>query len=158
VPISAITKQIAAAIDKAAGMVAGSIYLTGHSAGGHLVTRMLCGDITWPGCFPARISRVVSISGVHDLRPLRNTKMNDKFEMTAVQAAAESPVLHKEHLPIPVVAWVGGEERPVFIAQSQWLARDWANAQVVVESGKHHFDVIDGLEDPNSPLVNALLG
>lgn len=158
VPIAMITQQIASAINTASGMIPGPIHLAGHSAGGHLVTRMLCSDITWPGCFPARIARVVSISGVHDLRPLRNTEMNANFKMDATGAAAESPLLHKDHLPIPVVAWVGGDERPVFIEQSQWLARDWQNADVMIESGKHHFDVIDGLEDANSPLMNAVLG
>ena len=158
VPIATITRQIAAAINTAAGMVAGPIYLTGHSAGGHLVTRMLCADITWPGCFPARIARVVSISGVHDLRPLLNTKMNVQFKMDDDGAAAESPLLHGDHMPVPVLAWVGGDERPVFVQQSKWLARDWANAEVVIEPGKHHFDVIDGLEEGQSALTNALIG
>jgi arylformamidase len=27
-----------------------------------------------------------------------------------------------------------------------------------VSPGKHHFDVIDALEDPNSPLVEVLIG
>jgi len=158
VPVSTITKQIAAAIDKAAGMVAGPIHLTGHSAGGHLVTRMLCSDIHWQGCFPARIARVVSISGVHDLRPLLNTTMNDQFKMDEAAAAAESPLLHHDHKPVPVVAWVGGDERPVFIKQSKWLARDWPSAEMVIDPGKHHFNVIDGLADPDSPLMHALLG
>jgi len=78
--------------------------------------------------------------------------------MDAVGAAAESPLLHKDHVPVPVIAWVGGDERPVFIEQSQWLARDWPNAEVVIDPGKHHFDVIDGLEDAKSPLMHALVG
>jgi arylformamidase len=157
VPISTITQQVAAAIEKAAGMVAGPIHLTGHSAGGHLVTRMLCSDIHWQGCFPARIARVVSISGVHDLRPLLNTAMNKQFAMSHAEAAAESPLLHTAHKPVSVVAWVGGEERPVFIDQSKWLARDWPSATAVIDPGKHHFNVIDGLADPDSPLTRALL-
>ena len=42
--ISDITAEIATAIAKAAALVAGPIRLAGHSAGGHLVTRMLCDD------------------------------------------------------------------------------------------------------------------
>ncbi len=156
--ISTITRQISAAIEVAAGMVAGPIHLTGHSAGGHLVTRMLCSDIHWQGCFPARIARVVSISGVHDLRPLLKTTMNEKFKMDAASAAAESPILHQDYKPVPVVAWVGGDERPVFIAQSRRLAQDWPTAEAVIDPGKHHFNVIDGLADANSGLMRALLG
>jgi len=156
--IAEITRNIAAAIEFAAGRIAGPIYLTGHSAGGHLVTRMLCGDMNWTGCFVERIAGVVSISGLHDLRPIRKTAMNQSFHMDQAQAEAESPRLHRDVLPVPVVAWVGAEERPVFIDQSQWLAQDWPNATAVVEPGKHHFDVIDGLEDKDSPLMTALLG
>lgn len=49
--ISEITKQIAAAIEKAGNLVGGPIRLVGHSAGGHLVTRMICANgivtLTW---------------------------------------------------------------------------------------------------------------
>ena len=39
--ISGITREIGAAIAAAASMIAGPIHLTGHSAGGHLATRMI---------------------------------------------------------------------------------------------------------------------
>ena len=41
--------QIARAVDHAAERVAGPVRLVGHSAGGHLVARMLCPDVgLWP--------------------------------------------------------------------------------------------------------------
>jgi arylformamidase len=43
-----------------------------------------------------------------------------------------------------VTAWVGGDERPEFIRQSQLLAEAWDNAKVFVDEGRHHFDVIEG--------------
>jgi len=153
-----ITGQIAAAIEFAAGRIAGPIHLTGHSAGGHLVTRMLCGDVTWSGGVQKRIARVVSISGLHDLRPLLKTKMNDQLLMTMAVATAESPVLCNDVLPVPVVAWVGGSERPAFIDQSRQLANAWPNANVSIDPDKHHFNVIDGLQDPDSGLMQALIG
>lgn len=156
VRISDITRQVAAAIKLAADRVPGPIYLMGHSAGGHLASRMLCADIGL-GCAD-RIKRVVSISGVHDLRPLLQTDINADLHLDAGQAAAESPVLHADHLPVPLVAWVGGAELPAFIDQSRWLVRDWQNATLHIDEGKHHFDVIDGLEDADSPLMMALLG
>ena len=39
--ISGIVGEIGAAIGKAAGLVDGPIFLTGHSAGGHLASRMV---------------------------------------------------------------------------------------------------------------------
>ncbi|NOX39073.1 MAG: alpha/beta hydrolase [Alphaproteobacteria bacterium] len=156
--IADITRQIAAAIDMASGLIAGPIHLAGHSAGGHLVTRMLCDGIPWASCFVERIARVVSISGVHDLRPLLATEMNEDFGMDAADAIAESPLLCQDVLPVPVVAWVGADERPSFIDQSNWLTQAWPNATITLAPDCHHFNVIDGLLDPHSALMDALLG
>jgi hypothetical protein len=56
-----------------------------------------------------------------------------------------------------VKIWVGAEERPVFLEQAEMLSRTWGARQVVVE-GKHHFDVIDALEEPDSDIVGFLTG
>ncbi len=155
--ISQISRQIAAAIDLAAGQIAGPIHLTGHSAGGHLVARMLCGDMRWTCCFVERINRVVPISGLHDLRPLLGTSMNEVLGLDAAEAASESPLLRQDVLPVPVTAVVGGNERPVFIEQSQQLAQRWQNASVRIAADCHHFNVIDGLEFADSDLTKILL-
>ena len=76
VSIADITRQIASAIDFAADKIDGPIRIAGHSAGGHLVARMGCSDINL-ACVD-RIERIVSISGVHDLRPLLKTEMKDR--------------------------------------------------------------------------------
>jgi len=156
--ISGISQQIRAAIEKAAGLVAGPIRLTGHSAGGHLVSRMLCGDMEWSGCFCERIEKVVSISGLHDLRPIMQTDMNAVLALDLAEAQAESPALQDAYLPVPITAWVGGAERPAFLDQAKWLEDAWDTATMVVDPGRHHFDVIDALKDPNSPLITDLLG
>jgi len=156
--IPEITLQIKAAIEFAADRIAGPIHLAGHSAGGHLVTRMLCGDLKWTGCFVERIAKVVSISGLHDLRPLLRTAMNERLKLNTATAETESALLNAKVLPVQAIAWVGGDEKPVFIDQSRWLARDWSNAELVIEPGKHHFDVIEGLESPQSAMMRALLG
>jgi arylformamidase len=53
--------------------------------------------------------------------------------------------------------WVGGQERPAFLWQARTLSENW-NCAWTVAPGKHHFDVIDGLEDAASPLMQACLG
>ncbi|TNF88678.1 MAG: hypothetical protein EP300_07295, partial [Gammaproteobacteria bacterium] len=93
VSISQITSQIGAAITRAASLIDGPLRLSGHSAGGHLVTRMICRDGPLTPEISSRIERVVSISGLHDLRPLLNTAMNQDFRMDAAEAAAESAAL-----------------------------------------------------------------
>ncbi|GAA0771134.1 alpha/beta hydrolase [Roseibium denhamense] len=158
VRISDITCQIGAAIQKAAERVEGPIHLAGHSAGGHLVTRMICEGSPLSDEIRSRIEAVVSISGLHDLRPLLNTKMNDAFAMSESDAIAESPALLRPSHDCRVVAWVGSDERPEFLRQSQVLAKAWPTVAFHKEAGKHHFNVIDGLKDPSSELMAALIG
>jgi len=157
VRIADITRQIGAAVAKSAERVGGPLRLAGHSAGGHLVTRMVCEDTPLARDVLERIEKVVSISGLHDLRPLRNTKMNDAFKMSEEDAVAESPALKAPAGNVPVVAWVGGAELPEFIRQARLLADAWPNAVYHEDPGRHHFDVIDGLKDPDSDLTSNLL-
>ncbi len=104
--IAGITSEIAAFLDRASAEVPGPIHLSGHSAGGHLVSRMLCTDV---GLSSAdRIAHVVSISGVHDLRPLLATQMNQILHLDAREARAESPVLHAPRPGARLTAVAGG--------------------------------------------------
>lgn len=155
-----ITQSIAAAIGAAAQRVDGPIRLAGHSAGGHLVTRMVCQQGPLPRDLTSRIERVVSISGLHDLRPLQMHSMNDKLGLTPTVAEAESPALHQPIVGPQITAWVGAAERPEFLRQSSLLAEIWHGAAVrfEVDPHRHHFDVIDGLKSADHPLSLALSG
>ena len=159
--ISGITRQIGAAIAAAAREMDGPIRLTGHSAGGHLVTRMLCQDAPLPDVVAARIVSVTSISGVHDLRPLIHTAMNADLMLDRTEATAESPALLEPRSDIPLTCWVGAAERPEFRRQNALLANIWTGfgvkSRAVEEPDRHHFNVIDGLQEPGSPLTKALL-
>lgn len=156
-PIPAMTAEIAAAIAAAAAEVPGPVAIAGHSAGGHLAARMAAADIAFDPALAARIARVVPISPLSDLRPLRETTMNEMLGIDAETALRESPVLLAPRPGTQVHVWVGGAERPVFLDQARRLGNAWA-CPVTVDPGKHHFDVIEGLERPDSPLSRALLG
>lgn len=154
VPIAAITRQIATALQAIAGRTQGPIALTGHSAGGHLAARMLDPALTPPGV-AGRLGAVVPISPLSDLRPLLRTSMNADFGMDEAAARAESPVLMTDRHPARVTVWVGADERPVFLDQARWLAEAW-RAELTIAPDRHHFDVIDPLTDPESDLVRRL--
>lgn len=160
--IPQITAQIGAAVGHAAGLVAGPVRLAGHSAGGHLVTRMICEDSPLAPELHSQIAGVVSISGLHDLRPLLATQMNDQLRLTPETAAAESPALHMPLAGSPVTAWVGGHERPEFLRQSALLREAWSRAglsvRLVIDGKRHHFDVIDALAQADSALTQHVLG
>ncbi|HSG55953.1 MAG TPA: alpha/beta hydrolase, partial [Paracoccaceae bacterium] len=124
VRISDITRQIATAVAAIAGRVSGPIVLAGHSAGGHLVARMLATGLL-PDAVAGRLQRVVPISPVADLRPLLQTSMNADLRLDRTEAEAESPVLMTDRHDVPVTVWVGGAERPAFLYQARWLAEAW---------------------------------
>ena len=149
--LATITAQIARAVAVAHAEVPGPVRLAGHSAGGHLVARMLCADM------PDVAPQAVSISGVHDLRPLLHTKMNDILGLTAEMALAESPALLSPRAAAQLIAWVGGHERPEFLRQAALMREAWPGTRLVVDGDLHHFNVIAALEDPDSPLVQAVL-
>ncbi|WP_294619082.1 alpha/beta hydrolase [uncultured Roseovarius sp.] len=155
VSIAQITDQIEQAVTFAATQVDGPIALTGHSAGGHLVSRMAVPGVL-PDDLAARLSSVVPISPVADLRPLLETSMNDQFRMNIATAEAESPVLMTP-VDVPVKIWVGANERPVFLDQARWLSEAW-DAPLHIAPGTHHFDVIEALKDPESAMVRHICG
>jgi arylformamidase len=160
--ISAIGRSVAAALAVAADRVAGPIVLAGHSAGGHLAARLMCDDGMIPDALAARVGRVVSISGVHDLRPLLRTRMNEVLRLTDGEAAAESPALLRPRDGLRLNAWVGADERPEFLRQAALLANVWtglgALCAMTAAPGQRHFSVLDGLAEPNSPITAALVG
>ncbi|MCO6188570.1 alpha/beta hydrolase [Rhizobium sp. L1K21] len=159
--ISQMTRQIGRAITVAAAMVDGPIRLSGHSAGGHLVTRMVCDDTPLAPEITGRIDRIVSISGLHDLRPLLFHSMNEKLRLDEEEAVVESAVLHDPLPGVQLMAWVGANERPEFLRQSALIREAWGRkgiyAKLVAEPQRHHFDVIEGLKSADHPLTQAFV-
>jgi len=163
--LSAIADSIRRAVIAAAELADGPIRLAGHSAGGHLVARLLCEDMALPSDVVTRLDRALSISGVHDLLPLLATSMNQTLQLDRRAAFAESPA---RQLPrqdfldrLRVCAWVGADERPEFVRQNG-LLDIWrgvgARVATHVEPGRHHFDVVDDLVRSASPMLDWWLG
>ncbi|GGH46773.1 alpha/beta fold hydrolase [Frigidibacter albus] len=160
--IAEITAAVARAITAAAELVPGPLRLAGHSAGGHLVARMACTQTPLPEAVAARVQHVLSISGVHDLRPLLATQMNAVLGLTLAEARAESPALAEPRPGTAATTWVGVDERPEFRRQSALIANAWAgfdtDLRLVEVPGHHHFDVIADLTSPESELTQAFVG
>lgn len=153
--IHEITSDVEASITAAAKLVSGPIVVTGHSAGGHLAARMGCSDRTpeWLG----RLVRVLPVSPIADLEPIRHTAMQRDLRIDDAEVKTESPARHKRHADVECCVWVGGQERPTFLWHARTLSENW-NCPWHVAPGRHHFDVIEDLEDPQSLLVQTLLG
>ena len=145
-----MTAEIARAAWFVGTRVSGPMVVTGHSAGGHLAARMGCADISVP------VARVVPISPLTELGPLMATGMNDTLKIDAEEAATESPARLALRESVSAHVWVGGDERPAFLWHARVLAEEWGCGWTV-EAGRHHFDVIEGLADPESALCDTLL-
>ncbi|WP_247869148.1 alpha/beta hydrolase [Ahrensia sp. 13_GOM-1096m] len=159
--VNHMTRQIGAAIEAAASRITGPICLSGHSAGGHLATRMICDDTPLAKSTLERVAKTLSISGLHDLRPLLHTKMNDVLHLDETEAFHESPALHRPATPMPLTCWVGGGERPEFIRQSEIITQIWGGlgtqTSCVVDTQHNHFTVIEALKQHDSPITETFL-
>ena len=160
VRIADITKSIGQAIVAAASVVPGPIRLIGHSAGGQLVTRMISQTTPLPGEVQDRIAGTLSVSGLHDLRPLMNIARNATLKIDTNEAKSESPALLD---PLPgsrLICWAGARETSEFLRQNALLGNIWRGlgieTDVVEEPDRHHFNILDGLVDADHALTRAL--
>ena len=158
--IADITREVAAAITTIGEIGTGPLRLAGHSAGGHLVTRMMCADVALGAVALDRLDRVVSISGLHDLRPLRTLVRNEAWRLDDAEAAQESPVLRQPRSDIELVCVAGAEERPEFIRQNALLPLAWQGLGVPGRSqllaGHNHFTIIGTMTEADSQLCRLI--
>ncbi|MFQ6551588.1 alpha/beta hydrolase [Aestuariibius insulae] len=135
--------------------VPGPVVLAGHSAGGQLVLRLACRKSRFEG--RERVERVMAISPITDLRPLTHTSMNEILQLTREEAVRESPALRHRRKGIDISVWVGANERPAFLEQARGIAQTWDGVELIEEPERHHFNVIDGLEEAESGMTRRLL-
>ena len=138
------------------------IYVSGHSAGGHLTAMMLSTD--WPKVaadLPADLVKGgCAISGLYDLEPIRLCYLNEKLQMDAAVAARNSPILHVPSRAGSLMLCVGGAETDEFLRQQAAYAEAWRARrlplEIVAAPGLHHFSVVDELARPAGALNQAV--
>lgn len=141
------------------------IFVSGHSAGGHLAVMAQLTD--WPALdtsAPANLIKgVLSISGLYDLQPIRQCYLNDRLGMDEAEAARNSPLAL---LPAstaglaPLVCAVGGAETPAFLQQQHDFVTAWAarggRVTAITVPERHHFDIVDQMAQPGAVLQTAM--
>ena len=143
------------------GMDQDRLYVSGHSAGGHLTAMMMCAQ--WPR-FDAGLPKDLwkgglAISGLYDLRPLVGIDwLNGDLRLDDVLALKLSPAFLPPATRAPVMTSVGGDESSEFLRQNGLIAERWraAFAGDIAMPGTNHFSVVDGLADPNSALFQGV--
>ena len=141
---------------------ASRIYLSGHSSGCHLGGGVMVTD--WEKDFGLpkdTIKGGVLVSGMYDLKPVRLSSRSSYVTISDEVENAFSAQRHIDKLNAPVVIAYGSLETPEFQRQS----RDFADAvtkagkpaQIMRCDGYNHFEVIETLANPYSPLGHAAL-
>lgn len=144
------------------GFDLGRMFLSGSSAGAHLVAMCLL-----EGWLPAPlrprdvVGGVTLLSGVYELEPLRNTYVGEAIGLGIDEAARNSPVRHlRPDLPALIVAR-GTTETEAFADQHTHLVSTLVQLGVpaidLVVPRRNHFDLPLGLGDPADVLGRAVL-
>ena len=124
------------------------VVLCGHSSGGHLSAHALT-KLDF-------VKKALVISGVYDLLPVRLSARNDYVRLDERLEHEYSPIRHVDRIRCPVtVAW-GEKEGAEFFRQSKEFAEK-LGAPTILGKGLNHFEIIEMLGDPRSPLGRAAL-
>ena len=129
----------------------GRVFVTGHSAGGHL-TAMAMDD--------GRVAGGIAISGIYDLEPIRLNYLNEKLRLDEAEAARNSPILHLPSGASPLVVTVGLGELPELIRQSEEYASAWQqhglSGEYLPLARHDHFSILEELARPTGKILGAL--
>lgn len=138
------------------------IFVSGHSAGGHLCAMLAATD--WPGAhgLPADVLKgAIALSGIYDLAPIQRTYMQETLALTDDEVAANSPQFFDTAPALPMIVAPGGAESDAFRHQSRNLVNTWntkgANCAYLEPAGRNHFTILAEFADPASELTRATI-
>lgn len=138
------------------------LYVSGHSAGGHLTAMMLAAS--WPSFardLPQDLLRGgLAISGLYDLREIVNVpSINTDVRLTRAEARKVSPMFYPPATGAPLYTAVGGKELPPFIEQNAAFGEKWRSvlAADLACPEDHHFSILERLCEPSSALLEGVL-
>lgn len=144
------------------GAPSGGIYVSGHSAGGHLTAMAMAAlfPAFAPDLPPQVIKGGLAISGIYDLRDIPNVpSINDDVRLAPAAAAKVSPVFYPPATDAPLYTAVGGRELPPFVSQNAELGRRWKSvlAADIPCPDDNHFSILNQLRDPSSALFKGAM-
>ncbi len=137
------------------------IYLSGHSAGGHLTAMAMAHDWASEGLPRDLIKGAVATSGVYDLDMVMRISVQEQVKLTPELARENNPFVHPP-LPIcPIIVAVGGAEPQGW----QQMSEDFFNlckqrgvdCEYLIIPGANHYTMSEHLADAESPLAQAML-
>jgi arylformamidase len=137
------------------------IYIGGSSAGGHLAGMVLAKGWHTSYDVPERLVKgALLLSGLYDLTPIPLTHINAWMQLSAEDAARNSPVNYEVAAGCPIVVSYGDNETNEFKRQSDdflssWKAKGYPGQYVQV-AGLNHFDLVLECGKAQSPLATSV--
>ncbi|WP_116083468.1 alpha/beta hydrolase [Tropicimonas sp. IMCC34011] len=127
------------------------IFVSGNSAGGHLVVELLDAPE-----LAGKVAGGLAISGIYDLEPVTRSFQNDDLQLTAEEVAQFSPLQRELDLHAPLRVTVGGDETGEFLRQSSEMAQKVGAPSMVVPGTNHVTVLLDALAVEGHPLHGFL--
>ncbi len=138
------------------------LYVSGHSAGGHLTAMLLATD--WERDFglpPDLVKGGTAISGLFDLEPFVHSWLQPKLRLTPEEIDRMSPIRHIPDRASPLIVTFGGDESSEFRRQSESFLAAWTgkglDGRYLDLPGRNHFTVLEDYINPDSPLCRSIL-
>lgn len=127
------------------------VFVSGNSAGGHLVAEIL--DRAPKGMLRGG----TAISGIFDLEPVTRSFQNDDLGLTGEEVAAYSPLTRDLQLDADMIVAVGANETGEFLRQSDAFAARCKTVAMHVRGMNHISILLDALAVRGHPLNTAVL-
>ncbi len=132
------------------------IYVSGNSAGGHLVAEVMSRAPA-----SAAIKGGTAISGLYDLAPVAASFRNEILGFRPDEVAAFSPQLRPAAIAVPLIMTVGGDETGEFLRQTENFAAHARDGGAPVDhrvvAGTNHITVVlDAFANPAASLNQAV--
>ncbi len=138
-----------------------SIYVSGHSAGGHLTAMALAHDWTKEGLPQDCIKGAVATSGVFDLDMVMKISVQEQVRMTPEVAKLNSPFENPPRVKCPLVVAVGSAEPKGWQQMSEdyfnYCKQHGMNADYLIVPGANHYTMAEKLLDESNPLTLAMI-
>jgi arylformamidase len=137
------------------------IFVSGHSAGGHLTAMALAHDWTKEGMPQDCIKGALATSGVFDLDMVMRISVQEQVRMTSEIAQLNSPFENPPRVKCPLLVAVGGAEPKGWQQMSEnyfnYCKASGMNVEYLVVPGANHYTMSEKLLDAANPLTQAMI-
>ncbi len=139
------------------------LYISGHSAGGHITAAMLAPNLVDGMAETAPlVSGAVAISGLYDLEPISLCFLQEDLALSAQDVRDHSPLNTPPAASVPLVLAYGADESEEYARQTQDYAAavrgNGMTCDIRAITGKNHMTVAGGLRDADDEMSRVILG